>query len=110
LAHSGGLISPPLDKGRGNTLIVPQQMLAHPRLHQVRKERYLFVLGDLALLVSDDLGHQSHETHLRDWVSPPMRILEDRWISGPLSLGFGRPTLGISGLPANNRFSYLVVI
>jgi hypothetical protein len=64
----------------------------------------------LALFVSDELVHQSHETHLRDWVSPPMRIMEDRWISGPLSAGFGRLTLGISRLPAGNRFSYLVVV
>jgi hypothetical protein len=60
------LDQPSLDKGRGNTLIVPRQMPAHPRLHQVRKGRYLFVLGDLALFVSDELVHKSHETHLHD--------------------------------------------
>jgi hypothetical protein len=54
----------------------------------VLEQRYLFVLGQLALFVSDELVHQLHETHLRDWVSPPMRIIVDRWISGQLLLRF----------------------
>ena len=51
---------PRLYKGRGHTLIVPLQLPARPRLHQLLEESYLFVSGDLALFVSDKLVHQSH--------------------------------------------------
>jgi hypothetical protein len=59
------LYQPCLDKGRSHALIVPRQLPARPRFHQVPKERYLFVLGQLALFVSDELLHQLHEPHLR---------------------------------------------
>jgi hypothetical protein len=61
----GRLYMPRLDEGRGNTLIVPRQLPARPRLHQVLEERYLLILGNLAFFVSDELVHQSHEIHLR---------------------------------------------
>jgi hypothetical protein len=58
------LNEPRLDEGSGHALIVPLQLPARPRLHQVLEERYLLVLRNLALFVSDQLVHQSHETHL----------------------------------------------
>ena len=79
------LYQPCLDKGRSHALIVPRQLPARPRFHQVPKERYLFVLGQLALFVSDELLHQLHEPHLRGWVSPPKRIIAGRGISGQFS-------------------------
>src|SRR5215217_1499731 len=59
------LYQPRFDKGRGNSLIVPRQLPARPRLHQVLEERYLLILGNLTFFVSDELVHQSHEIHLR---------------------------------------------
>jgi hypothetical protein len=50
-----------LHKGGGHKLIVPLQLPARPRLHQVLEERYLFVSSDLTLFVSDKLVHKSHE-------------------------------------------------
>jgi hypothetical protein len=67
------LYQPSLDESRTHTLVVPRQLPARPRFHQVLKERYLFVLGDLAFFVSNELVHQSHETHLR--IFGDLRIL-----------------------------------
>src|SRR5947209_8409901 len=53
------LDQPCLDKGRTHAVIMSVHMPARTRVDQVLKERYLFVLGHLALFVSDKLVHQS---------------------------------------------------
>jgi hypothetical protein len=52
------LYQPGLDEGRTHALVVPVQLPARSGVDQVLKERYLFVLGDLSLLVRDELVHQ----------------------------------------------------
>jgi hypothetical protein len=59
---TGESISPASMRVAAHTLIVALELPARPRLHQALEERYFFVPGDLALLVSDKLVHQSHET------------------------------------------------
>jgi hypothetical protein len=46
------LYQPCLNKGRSHALIVPRQLPARPRFHQVPKERYLFVLRAMSCSTS----------------------------------------------------------
>jgi hypothetical protein len=52
------LYKPCLNKGCGHAMIVPRQMPARSCFDQVLEQGYLFVLGHLALFVSNKLLHQ----------------------------------------------------
>ncbi len=73
-------------------MIVAAKMPARPRIDQLLKERYLFVLAHLALFVSNELVDQlQNPTSLErayTGISPPRYILAQLWISCLPSLDF----------------------
>jgi hypothetical protein len=54
------LYQPGLDKGCGHAVVMSLELPARPRIYQVLKQRYLFVLVHLTLFVSNEPVHQLH--------------------------------------------------